>query len=68
MPTEYAIRLEDGVSNMPITSKGQNSMLTEWNNTELINGENSRRNEQSVFDRNRNICKERVELTDQEWR
>lgn len=68
MPTEYVIRLEDGVSNMPITSKGQNSMLTEWNNTELINGENSRRNEQSVFDRNRNICKERVELTDQEWR
>lgn len=68
MPTEYVIRLEDGVSNMPITSKGQNSMLTEWNNTELINGENSRRNEQSVFDRNTNICKERVELTDQEWR
>lgn len=68
MPTEYAIRLEDGVSNMPITSKGQNSMLTEWNNTELINGENSRRNEQSVFDRNTNICKERVELTDQECR
>lgn len=68
MPTEYVIRLEDMVSNMPITSKGQNSMLTEWNNTELINGENSRRNEQSVFDRNTNICKERVELTDQEWR
>lgn len=68
MPTEYVIRLEDGVSNMPITSKGQNSMLTEWNNTELINGENCRRNEQCVFDRNTNICKERVELTDQECR
>lgn len=62
MPTEYVIRVEDSVSDMPNTSKNQSSVLTDVKNTESANREDSVRNEQSVFGRDTNVCKVRLKL------